>query len=98
MGRPSFLTPQLREWAERELAAGASQAVVAQRAGIGRRTLERWLADGKVRRPERPVPPEDDSWRIAASLLERAFPERWSADRHPPPVKGKPLKHHPTRG
>jgi hypothetical protein len=65
---------QLRKWIEDELASGASQAVVAQHAGIGLRTMERWLAGG------RPAPPEDDSWRIAASLLERAFPERWSME------------------
>ena len=78
MGRRSLLTPELREWLERELAAGCPQVVAAQRAGIGRRTLERWIAQGRVRRPERPVPPEDESWRTAASLLERAFPDRWA--------------------
>jgi hypothetical protein len=77
VARPSLLTRELREWLERELDAGCPQSVAAQRAGIGQRTLERWLAQGKVRRPEPPSPPEDDSWRIAASMLERAFPERW---------------------
>jgi hypothetical protein len=78
MARPCLLTDELREWLERELDAGYPQSVAAQRVGIGRRTLERWLADGRVRRPEPPAPPEDDSWRIAASLLEQAFPERWA--------------------
>jgi DNA invertase Pin-like site-specific DNA recombinase len=83
MPRPCLLTPQLREWIEDELAAGASQAVVAQRAGISLRTVERWLAEGRVRRPEPPAPPEDDSWRIAASLLAQMFPARWG-----PPTEG----------
>ena len=53
LGRRSLLTPELREWLERELAAGCPQAVAAQRAGIGLRSVERWLAEGRVRRPER---------------------------------------------
>jgi hypothetical protein len=78
-GRPCLLTDELRQWLERELDAGCPQSVAAQRAGIGQRTLERWLAHGKVRRPERPAPPaEDESWRAAAELLEHAFPERWA--------------------
>jgi hypothetical protein len=42
------LTDELRARVESELAAGASQAVVAQRVGVGARSLARWLAEGKV--------------------------------------------------
>jgi len=48
MAAPSALTPDLRIQVERELAAGATQAVVAQRAGVSARTLRKWLAAGKV--------------------------------------------------
>jgi hypothetical protein len=89
MGRRSLLSDPLREWIEDQLAAGVAQVVIAQRAGVSTRSLRRWISTGQVRRPERPAPSEDDSWRIAASLLERAFPERWGADRAPR-VEGSP--------
>jgi hypothetical protein len=48
MGRPPKLTPELRVDLERQLADGVPVAVVAQRFGIGRRTLHRWIADGRL--------------------------------------------------
>jgi hypothetical protein len=42
------LTVELRAEVERDRAAGYPVAVVAQRHGIGRRTLGRWLAEGRV--------------------------------------------------
>lgn len=54
---PSKLTPDLRVELERELAAGVPVAVLAQRQGISRRTLGRWIADGRVvRRQLAPAP------------------------------------------
>ena len=52
VGAPSRLTDEIREQLEDDLAHGASQAAAAQRVGIGRRTLQRWLADGRVIRRE----------------------------------------------
>jgi hypothetical protein len=71
----------MRERVERELSAGAPQRIVARRAGIGERTLRRWVADGRIGRPERPAPADD--WQIAAQLLEDLFPERWAAEAVP---------------
>ena len=55
----SLLTDELRAQMERELAAGAPVAVAAQRVGIGRRTLTRWLAQGRVVRPQLASAPAD---------------------------------------
>jgi hypothetical protein len=52
-----LLTDELRQRLEGELADGVPVTVAAQRAGIGRRTLHRWLADGRLARVE-PRPPE----------------------------------------
>ena len=79
MGRRSLLSPEYASGLSANSPPDARRSWPRTRAGIGRRTLERWIAQGRVRRPERPVPPEDESWRIAASLLERTFPERWGA-------------------
>lgn len=46
------LTAELRAEVERELAAGHPVAVVGQRHGIARRTLGRWIAEGRVTRRE----------------------------------------------
>jgi hypothetical protein len=52
VGRSTLLTDELRADVERELAAGVPVAVAAQRVGVGRRTLTRWLERGDVvRRP-----------------------------------------------
>ena len=77
MGRRSLLSDQLREWIEGQLAEGVAQVVIAQRAGVSTRSLRRWISTGQVRRPEPTLPAPADSWRIAAELLERAFPRRW---------------------
>src|SRR4029453_8290916 len=53
MGRPTLLTPELRVDVERELADGGPVVVVAQRLGIGRRTLGRWISEGRVVRSRR---------------------------------------------
>src|SRR5512133_1691644 len=71
------LTAELRAEVERELAAGHPVAVVAQRHGIGRRTLGRWIAEGRiVRRPRdvasaQPTSPEEVS---LDDRLQRAEP------------------------
>jgi hypothetical protein len=65
----SKLTEALRAEVERELAAGHPVAVVAQRHGIGRRTLGRWLAEGRVTR--RQVAPEPNPQLEELSLDER---------------------------
>jgi transposase-like protein len=57
MAAATKLTAELRAEVERELAAGHPVAVVAQRHGITRRTLTRWIADGRVVRRELPVEP-----------------------------------------
>jgi Transposase len=54
----SKLTPELRAEVERELAAGQPVAVVAQRHGLSRRTLTRWIADGRVVRRELTAEPD----------------------------------------
>jgi hypothetical protein len=53
------LTAELRAEVERELAVGHPVAVVAQRHGLGRRTLGRWLAEGRVVRRELVTEPEE---------------------------------------
>jgi transposase len=66
VGRATLLTPELRAQLERELADGHPIAVAAQRHGLGRRTLTRWISEGLVVRrrlapapdPE-PVPTEE---------------------------------------
>lgn len=61
MAAKAVLTPALRARIEAQLAAGTTQAVVAQRAGVNPRTLRQWLTAGKVARPPSvrvPPPPE----------------------------------------
>lgn len=58
MGRPTLLTPELRVDVERELADGVPVVVVAQRFGIGRRTLGRWISEGRVVRSRREPGPQ----------------------------------------
>lgn len=57
---PSVLTAELRAKIERELATGAKLDVVGQRVGVTGRTLERWLAAGKIVR-RRLEPVSDDA-------------------------------------
>jgi hypothetical protein len=68
-GRKTLLTDELRERIEDELASGAPQGVVAQRLGVAPRSLGRWLAEGRVSRPE-PPPPEPER-RLLGELPER---------------------------
>jgi hypothetical protein len=69
------LTAELRAEVERELAAGHPVAVVAQRHGIGRRTLGRWLAEGRVVRRERPAEPNPQLEEVSLDeRLQRAEP------------------------
>jgi hypothetical protein len=67
------LTAELRAEVERELAAGHPVAVVAQRHGIGRRTLGRWLAEGRVVRREQAAAPAATG---AAAVEEVSLDER----------------------
>jgi hypothetical protein len=74
MARASKLTPELRADVERELAAGHAVAVIAQRHKIGRRTLDRWLADGRVVRRELIAEPETFPELTLDERLARAEP------------------------
>jgi transposase len=82
VGRPTLLTDQIREQIERELSEGVPVYVVAQSAGVSKRTLHSWLADGRViRRPrlrlvddEVPVREEpDDEFEDVDATFERAL-------------------------
>jgi hypothetical protein len=70
------LTAELRAEVERELATGHPVAVVAQRHGIGRRTLGRWLAEGRVVRREPPAEPPNPQLEEVSldERLQRAEP------------------------
>src|SRR5262245_2114298 len=72
VGRPSALTDDLRAQVERELAMGATQALVAQHAGVTERTIKRWIADGKVvrRQLEHAPPPAAPELPIAERLVQ----------------------------
>ena len=58
MARPSSLTDERREAAERALATGAPLSVAAAAADVSPRTLSRWLEDGLVVRRELVAVPE----------------------------------------
>jgi hypothetical protein len=74
------LTDERRARAERELAAGAPVAVAAQRIGVGRRTLTRWIAEGRVVRrklasaPDPVPPPEGEQPLSFAERFAKAEP------------------------
>jgi len=96
-GRPSKLAAEVIEQIERLIAAGVSGAEAAAAAGVSRTSFYRWMAVGAscatgwsgraeseavlVVRIARAA--ERGSWRAAAWLLERRYPERWArpADR-----------------
>jgi hypothetical protein len=56
VGRPSALTPDVRELLERELAQGASVRVAAERSGVSESSAFAWIASGKVERRRAPAP------------------------------------------
>jgi transposase len=58
MARPSALTDERREAAERALAQGAPLSVAAAAADVSPRTLSRWLAEGQVVRRDLVAVPE----------------------------------------
>jgi hypothetical protein len=58
MARPSVLTAERREVAERTLAQGAPLSVVAASAGVSPRTVSRWLAEGQIVRRDLVAVPE----------------------------------------
>src|SRR5262245_60199699 len=72
VARSSVLTDELRTQIERDLATGATQAAVCQRAGVAPRSLARWLADGKVvrRKLEHAPPPVAPELPIAERLMQ----------------------------
>ena len=97
-GRPSKLTAEVIEQIERLIAAGVSGAEAAAAAGVPRTSFYRWMAAGgelrdrveRARAQSEAVlvvriarAAERGSWRAAAWLLERRYPERWArpADR-----------------
>ncbi len=92
VGRSTLATPERIVAAERELAAGATLTAAAERVGIGRRTLTRWIESGTVvRRRLAPVPgldldadaltDEDVEAAMAASVLAAAKAGDWRAAR-----------------
>ena len=67
---------ELRARIEADLGAGIPVAVAAQRANVSRRSLHRWLSDGRVTRPPPTAPPPlvtDD--RPLPELLAEAEPD-----------------------
>src|SRR5262245_29257255 len=58
LARPTVLSDDLRVAVERDLADGVPIAVAAQRAGVARRTLHRWLSLGLVVRRHLSAAPE----------------------------------------
>ena len=75
MARPSKLTPELRVDLERQLADGVPVVVLAQRFGVGRRTLGRWIGDGRVvRRQLAPAPDPAVEELSLDERLEKAEP------------------------
>jgi transposase len=75
MAAPSKLTPQLRAELERELAAGVPVAVLAQRKGVSRKTLGRWIAGGRVARRQLAPAPEPAVGELSLDeRLEKAEP------------------------
>ena len=80
MAAATKLTAELLAEVERELAEGVSVAFIAQRQGIARRTLHRWIADGRVtrassglRRSLRRGGPVMGASQITPPLASRAF-------------------------
>ena len=74
MAPPTRLTTELRVDLERQLADGVPVAVVAQRFGIGRRTLTRWIADGHVVRRVDPTPEPAPAVTSFGEQFDRAEP------------------------
>jgi hypothetical protein len=62
----TLLTDELRVELEQELASGTPITVTAQRLGVARRTLTRWLSNGKVVR--RRLAPALTAAEVAARL------------------------------
>jgi hypothetical protein len=52
MPRPRKLTPDLAGWIVERIRAGWPRSDVIRSAGIGRRSLDRWLAEGRGGHPD----------------------------------------------
>ena len=89
MARPSSLTAERREVAERALAAGLPLSVAAASAEVSPRTLSRWLQEGQIVRrrlaaapeppPNEPAPPEPDVEKVLVGVVLRAARDDWRA-------------------
>jgi hypothetical protein len=92
MGRPSTLTAARKDAVERAFAVGAPLSVAAESAGVSRRTVSRWLGDGRVVRrslsavPDEPVAEpvvggDDDAIQraLVATVLRAAQRGDWKA-------------------
>jgi hypothetical protein len=77
VGRPSKASPEVVESVERALASGATIAMAAAAAGVSRRTVDSWLANGVVvRRRLRSVPepePLSGDGRFSDEVIEEAM-------------------------
>jgi hypothetical protein len=81
MGAP-LLTDALRATLEADLGVGVRVAVTGQRAKVSRRSLDRWLASGKVTRPPPRRLPEPPADRPVPQVLALAEPGLVAGD-HP---------------
>jgi hypothetical protein len=89
VARPSSLTADRREAAERALTAGLPLSVAAASADVSPRTISRWLQDGLIVRrhlaaapeppPAEPAPPEPDVEKVLVGVVLRAARDDWRA-------------------
>lgn len=92
-GRPTKRTPELEEVILRAIAAGLRPGVAAEVGGVDRTTFERWRkadadfaqtiesaeATFEMHNLQRITRASSRTWKAAAWILERRFPERWGA-------------------
>jgi transposase-like protein len=77
-GRPTKLTPELRDQLLANIAAGAGLAEAASASGISERTLRAWRQRAWSRRPEdRPYVELEQALRDMRANAVRAEPEAW---------------------
>jgi transposase-like protein len=77
-GRPTKLTPELRDQLLANIAAGVGLAEAASTSGISERTLRAWRQRAWSRRPEdRPFVELEQALRDMRASALRAEPEAW---------------------
>ena len=90
IGRPSKLTPELRDDIVKAIQAGNYAQVAARHAGIGESTFYRWLQQGEADAGADRETPFRDFWEAvkkaettaeirAVVILQRAMPNNWQA-------------------